>query len=39
MTKNAFIGSCVALITPFKNNKLDEKTFENIRDIIQKQSF
>lgn len=30
MTKFAFKGSCVALITPFKNNKLDEQALENL---------
>lgn len=30
MTKHAFIGSCVALITPFKNNKLDEEALVKI---------
>ena len=30
MTKFAFKGSCVALITPFKNNKLDEEALENL---------
>lgn len=31
--KELFRGSCVALITPFKNNKIDYEKLENILDI------